>query len=319
MKIKNKLLFAFFLTLDILVVGCATYINTISHKINVLLTVIAVFIPLPCLWQTNIDDYTAKTKIGKKIVEQITGIGLLLCIHILFLLILHFIGAILISKEEAAPVIFITVFIIAIIAISVLFALSIDKKAKKYAKLSSEEIFLKISIGENIRAGGLSVIKTSFILISIVIIVKIITGLGNEVFNSIPKYIDEFIINMLLPGLTYCLFATIIGLLIYVVGRCKIGTIARALNLYIERELTPEEKKFVQDEIDLEEWAKQIRSQQIIGDLVGDNIVGNAIKAKSVAGSVSIINTMSKSKTGWFKIITIFGLILTLLIYNILN
>jgi hypothetical protein len=54
MKIKNKLLFAFFLILEILVVGCATYINTISHTINVLLTVIAVFIPLPCLWQTTL-------------------------------------------------------------------------------------------------------------------------------------------------------------------------------------------------------------------------------------------------------------------------
>ena len=151
MKIKNKLLFAFFLILDILVVGCATYINTISHKINVLLTVIAVFIPLPCLWQTNIDDYTAKTKIGKKIVEQITGIGLLLCIHILFLLILHFIGSILISKEEAATVISITFFIFFLTAISVLYALCIDKKAKKYANsrnnnMIDKELIDKLSI-----------------------------------------------------------------------------------------------------------------------------------------------------------------------------
>ena len=122
MKIKNKLLFVIFLLIAVGVICFTTYINLASHSLNVLLTVISIFIPLPFLWQTNINNYKGKTKIGKLIAKESGGIGLYLCCHIIFLIIVWILGSFIVNKDDGIVSLVVVLFLVLLVLSYIIFS-----------------------------------------------------------------------------------------------------------------------------------------------------------------------------------------------------
>lgn len=311
--IINKPLFVVFLILDIIVVGAATWANC-TKGLNVLLSVLAVFAPLPMLWQTEINEsYKPKTKAGKYLMNESGGIGVMLVLHICLLILLWVMGSFAHNTEDGEIALFVTGVILVMVIFAVVVTRYVDGTAKKYSMLSSEELFVKTQKGTNLASGGLSVIVTGFVLGFAVLLVQIVLGVGSEalnLFSSKPyHFIEE---HLLFPLLIYGMAVTsLLGLTIFCIGWTKRGIVARSLNMYVKhRKLEPWEIAFVRNQSAIEESAQQIRTQQIIGQAVPGGI-GDAIELDAATKAVPMLKSAtSKGSTKWYVLATIIGFII---------
>lgn len=317
MKINNKPLFALFLLLDIIVSGAAIYLSCVRGGIVPLLFVVAFFIPLPMLWQTNIIEYKGRTRIGKRIAAESDGNFLFLLAHLLLLFIIWAICSFFVNKEDGIIALFAAGTIVVIVLISVFISSRIDSTAKRYAKLSPIEILEIIEKGNNIAAGGVAVIATNTLLVLLLLFGSLVVGLLADGLNIIPQGIyDALIDSNILMVAIYNVIAMLVGLFIFAFGWIKRGTASRALKLYVrDRELTEQEEVFIQQQSEIEKQAGSVRAKQIMGDII-PGYAGDVIKAKGTADAVPIMGEVFKQGNNgkWYVIASIVGTIIAGLI-----
>lgn len=198
-----------------------------------------------------------------------------------------------IMSDPAFELLMIALIFAFIIFLGFLLFLVIDRKARQYAKLTSEELLEKAVSSNNITSAGARLILDSIFIVVNFIVAVIASVIGHDVFHIVPELIKVTILDVFWAGLTYSLFIAIVGLFILGFGWLKGGAVCIALNTYCKRHLKPWEKKYLQDRHEIEEAARAIRSNQLIGDLAGDNVVGSSFKTKGSVDAVFILKDMA--------------------------
>lgn len=321
-KIINKPLFILFLVIDILVIGYATWINC-TKGLNVWLSVLATFIPLPMLWQTDINEsYVPKTKAGKRIMAEDGGIIIVLALHVCLLLVLWVAGSFAHNTEDGEMALFGTGVILVMVVFAVIVTRYVDGAAKKYSLLSSEDLFAKVQKGTSLASGGLRMTVTGFALGFALLFVQMVLGVGSEALNLFSSKPYHFIEDrLLLPLLLYSFVVPpVLGLTLFCIGWIKRGIISRSLNMYVKhRKLEPWEIAFVRNQSAIEESTQQIRAQQIIGQAIPGEI-GDVIELGAAAKAVPVLNSAtSKGSAKGYVLVTIAGFVATGLIFELLR
>lgn len=202
-----------------------------------------------------------------------------------------------------------------IIVPGILMFLIVEKVSKKYANLSSSELFEKVCSGKTILSYGIKMMLAGLSLIFVLLLFDICVILFEDSISFIPPKVFTLIKDLFLPGLAYSSVVVFVGLIVFAFGWFKKGMVARALNMYTERELTEEEKLFVKEQQSIEAWAQQVRAAQVVGSVLGDDVVGNAIKVKSAVGSISLIKSITIKTSRLYIVWILLGLVLTDIIY----
>lgn len=189
---------------------------------------------------------------------------------------------------------------------------TIDRKAKEYAKLPSEELLEKAVSAKNIMSIGTTFMATGGVILIVFGILDFIIAFGSDALEIFPS--NWLTISLPVCGVAMLYGITVpmlIGLLIFSAGSIKTGMVSRALNMYSERKLEPREVDFVNRQINIEETAQKIRLEQIAGNLLDST----ALQAKGTINTYSLLQKMELESKRWVILVTIIGLIIAEIVF----
>lgn len=210
------------------------------------------------------------------------------------------------------------VFIEVIIIVAVLFSLSyllfwvIDKKAKEYSELPSEELLEKAVSGKNIMSIGMTFMATGGVIAIVSCLIPLIIGICSGPLEILPANWSSISFTIGGVATMYSMIVPmLIGLLVFSAGSIKTGMVSRALNMYSGRKLQPWEDDFVNQQINIEETAQKIRLGQIAGNILDST----ALQAKGAVDTYSFLQGMGLESKRWVILVTIIGLIIAEIIF----